>query len=151
MRQNAKLIAVASVPPPTTTTVPKLFVDDSKVFLGYESFEAGNEMTVILTFNPAMAHSLGPPNDETLSSHPLSSLGLESYSVQEVIESSWILTLEKSGALRPNWHAPGQTYRHFVITFHDCTFECLAISVELLSRSATHVFEALWQASSPVR
>lgn len=150
MRENEKLITVASVPPPSTVGAPKIFADDTNIIIGYESFDASSEMTAILMFNPVMAHSLGPPNDETLSSHRLAALGLESYSVREVIASSWIHALEESGALGANWQGQRQAYRHFVITFHDGVFECIAGEVTLLAHSAQPLMKAFWNAIGQV-
>ncbi len=81
----------------------------------------------IAVFASPLAHLLGPPNDEALSGHPLTSRGLHAYGSFEVLHSSWIRALERMNAVHPN-HRPEafSGYRHFVFTFHDSTFECIA-------------------------
>jgi hypothetical protein len=72
-----------------------------------------------------MLTKFGYPNDEALSGHPLYSKGLDAYGVCEVISSSWVKTLtEQNRVAFPD--TPDSTLRHFIITFHDSTFECIA-------------------------
>lgn len=67
----------------------------------------------------------GYPNDEALPGHPLYAKGLGPYGVFEVINSSWVKRLtEQNRVAFPN--TPDSTRRHFIITFHDSTFECIA-------------------------
>jgi len=76
----------------------------------------------------AVAHIWGPPNDEALHGHPLTSRGLEHYGVYLVENSSWIRLLEKRNRVHPR-HADSPSYidrlKHMIITFHDSTFECI--------------------------
>jgi hypothetical protein len=80
----------------------------------------------MVTFSPCYAHMSGPPNDEAMSGHPLSSKGLSSNCVVEVKNSSWIRTLERMNSVHP-LHRPirYKTYRHVIFAFHDSTFECV--------------------------
>jgi hypothetical protein len=88
---------------------------------------AKDDPIAIIRFTSPSAHYLGPPNDEALNGHPLYARGLRSYSVYEVLHSSWLRTLEQMNAVHPN-HTPGlfSSRRHFIFTFHDSTFECVA-------------------------
>lgn len=75
----------------------------------------------------------GPPNDEAFAGHPLAARGLRPYSVARVEASSWIRTLEAMNRVHPH-HRPDR-YRelqHFVISFHDSTFECIAKGYDLV-------------------
>jgi hypothetical protein len=80
---------------------------------------------------------LGAPNNEALSGHPLYSRGLGYYGIYEIIESSWIRSLERMNRVHPS-HKPRhfEELRHFVFTFHDDTFECVARGVELVAKLA---------------
>jgi len=63
--------------------------------------------------------------DEELRRHPLSSKGLCGYGVYEIVNSGWKKVLcERGGLYFPG--TPGPTQRHFVFTFHDSTFQCIA-------------------------
>ena len=99
--------------------------------------QSPNQSVAVLRFQRPTAHMLGPPNDETLGGHPLASRGLSYYGAFEVIESSWIRTLERMNSVHPrhnrNWFLEGK--RHFILTFHDSTLECIArgYSIEWVS------------------
>jgi hypothetical protein len=67
----------------------------------------------------------GQPNDEARAGHPLYSKGLNTYGVYEVRNSLWSRqTVEMNRVSFPN--TPDSTQKHFIFTFHDSTFECLA-------------------------
>ena len=67
----------------------------------------------------------GYPNDEALPGHPLHEKGLGAYGVYEVHNSSWVkLMTQQNRVAFPK--TPDSKQRHFIITFHDCTFECIA-------------------------
>jgi hypothetical protein len=63
---------------------------------------------------------LGYPNDEGLEEHPLSEHGLTAYGSFEVVNSQWIKEVASGFA----------GARHFIFTFHDSTFECIAKSAK---------------------
>jgi hypothetical protein len=81
----------------------------------------------VVDFGLARAHYLGPPNDEAFHGHPLASRGLRPYGAFEVGNSSWIRALAEMNAVHPR-HSPAlfASLRHFILTFHDSTFECVA-------------------------
>jgi len=89
--------------------------------------ETPGELIAIVYFDLARSHMFGPPNDEAFEGHPLYSAGLRPYSVAEVRQSSWIRRLERMNAVHPA-HRPEHflKYRHYVLAFHDRTFECVA-------------------------
>jgi hypothetical protein len=92
----------------------------------------------VINFTHCKLTRFGGPNDEGLPEHPLYHKGLaqHGYSICEVVNSSWaaeVMERAKKSARRI-WgdrfqHAYKDrkwTTRHFIITFHDSTFECLA-------------------------
>jgi hypothetical protein len=90
------------------------------------------EAVVLLEFSGCYAHLFGPPNDEAFSGHPLASRGLQPYRIAEVKHSSWIADLERMNSVHPYHRAETfRAYRHYVLPFHDSTFECVAESVEV--------------------
>jgi len=72
------------------------------------------------------------PNDEALNAHPLYGRGLRDYEFAEVENSLWMAELEQANRVHPD-HSPRSfaDLRHFILPFHDSTFECVARSVEL--------------------
>ena len=73
---------------------------------------------------------LGGPNDEAYSGHRLWGQGLSEigvYGAAEVMDSEWIAALEKQNRVHPNHRSDAfASYRHFILGFHDSTFECVA-------------------------
>jgi hypothetical protein len=100
------------------------------------------EPAAIVRFSCPYASIFGPPNDEAFAGHPLASKGLRPYSALEVRESSWIRRLERMNSVH-RCHRPEQFsgYRHFILAFHDTTFECVATgySHELASGPLTEL------------
>lgn len=89
----------------------------------------GSGPCALVSFVEAYAHMFGPPNDEAFSGHPLASRGLRPYGAFEVHGSSWLSALERMNAVHPRHHASHfAKYRHFIFSFHDTTFECIAES-----------------------
>lgn len=84
----------------------------------------------VLEFLGCEAVKFGHPNDEALPGHPLYAKGLRYYSVLEVLESSWSAELHEHN-LVPFPHSTSWRgdRRHFVVTFHDSTLECLATAI----------------------
>ena len=132
------------IPKPTPgAPIPTVLSNESMLSLAYIVFERdpmGDGLDVqithsdtlyqpiaIVTFRDAYAHLFGLPNDETIEGHPLADRGLDSYSVYQVYESSWIRQMEAVNAVHRS-HDPSRFWekRHFIFTFHDSTFECIA-------------------------
>lgn len=81
----------------------------------------------IIEFKGCSSTKFGYPNDEALGGHPLYKRGLKAYGVFEVLGSSWIRQMtEQNRICFP--HTVDSKERHFIFTFHDSTFECIADS-----------------------
>ena len=95
-----------------------------------------SEYSAVLMFNTTKGRAVatlagcsvtkfGYPNDEALAGHPLYDHGLSAYGVFEVLNSEWIeLTVRQNQVSFPETRKG--TGRHFIFTFHDSTFECIA-------------------------
>jgi len=85
------------------------------------------EPAVLIRFAGALAWFHGPPNDEAFAGHPLASRGLGRYGAYRVDQSSWLRRLERMNSVHPQ-HRPESYvgFNHYVFTFHDSTFECVA-------------------------
>jgi len=97
-----------------------------------------DEPAAIVTFRPCYNFFFGAPNDEAMNGHPLYSRGLKAYSVFEVSNSSWVRYLEKMNSVH-TMHDPKRFWerRHFIFTFHDSTFECVAKGFEIEKTSGS--------------
>ncbi len=100
----------------------------------------------VLHFPRCIKAQFGHPNDEALPGHPLAAHGLSYYDVFEGEESSWLDRVCKENRVAfPKVVQWGEGLRHFVVTFHDSTFECLAreVTVELYNMPHRHVLAGL--------
>lgn len=128
------VVPIAIAPPHETgAPTPIVFADDGSVLLAYRTAQPDEEWAII-EFPGASAHYFGSPNDETLNGHPLHERGLGFYGIFEVRDSSWIRTLERMNRVHPQ-HDPRRfaALRHFVFTFHDRCFECVAQGLKLVT------------------
>jgi hypothetical protein len=119
-------------------SAPAVLANDLTLVLAYRAFGDSDDF-VILEFARARAHYFGAPNDEALRGHPLTSRGLTPYASFEVLNSSWIRLLEARNRVHQQ-HDPKRflALRHFILTFHDSIFECVAADVSIVSRNAGH-------------
>lgn len=100
------------------------------------SSDASRQLAVIV-FDGVMATLMGPPNDEAISGHPLWNSGLQPYAAHVVVGSEWIDEYERRNRVHPH-HSPEHWQRltHYLIAFHDETFECIAESHRVASVDA---------------
>jgi hypothetical protein len=90
-----------------------------------------DEEFAVLRFPACQIVKLGYPNDEALPGHPLYPKGLSYYGLFEVLDSSWVKALaEQNLVVFPNATSSGRSSRHFVVTFHGSTLECIAERME---------------------
>ena len=81
----------------------------------------------IIKFSNCLIFKFGTPGDETLEGHRYFNFGLGFYNLFEVFESEWIAEIKKTNKVHPE-HSDSlfEKYKHYIITFHDNTFECVA-------------------------
>jgi hypothetical protein len=130
-------IDVGAPMPRVYATEQELELDYYVVRLPANEAAMDPERIAVIKFQFPRAHFFGPPNEEVLQGHPLHGRGLERYAGQEVIDSSWIRSLEAANRVHPH-HRPERyaSFRHFVFTFHDSTFECIAESYQVEVKDA---------------
>src|SRR5262249_26164200 len=90
------------------------------------------ERFAFVRFRSPLMHVLGPPNDEALSGHPLWGRGLGYYGVFRVEQSSLVRRLAAMNSVHAHhdWTV-FEKKNHYIFTFHDSTFECVAESLEV--------------------
>jgi dienelactone hydrolase len=97
------------------------------------------EPAAIVFFPSFTAFTFGGPKDEALHGHPLHGRGLEPYGAFEVKRSTWISELEQMNSVHER-HDPRRyaRLRHFVFTFHDTPFECVAQAFDVYVTGGSH-------------
>jgi hypothetical protein len=90
------------------------------------------ESLALVEFAGCVSARLGSPNDEVFGGHPLSGKGLDGYTAQEVLNSRWLAELEAINSVH-RCYDPARWRRrhHYVLWFHDTTFECVAESFQV--------------------
>ena len=85
-----------------------------------------------IKFKLYLKYTFGLPGNETLQSHPYNKLGIRSFSFYELNNSNLIRELEGIDKMHPYYDAKKwRTYKHYVLTFHDNMFECIAKDFEI--------------------
>ncbi|SMG51158.1 hypothetical protein [Paraburkholderia susongensis] len=136
-QQEDEVVLLDSAPHPAADTAePFLVASDRRVVLTYPiaeadferfgPFDPDDDPFCAVLFPGTVFHRLGPPGDEDLGIHPLTAQGLRGYSAHEVVNSSLCAEIAAvpPGAMPVATAAPAR--RHFVITFGESTFECVA-------------------------
>lgn len=129
MRKSVRLVVLgAEWNPEPGSPLPVLWQTEQRAVLIYQ--KARSNRKALVEFTGCLITKFGYPNDEALSGHSLHAFGLEHYGAFEVLGSSWLEELNRQNRVAfPASDLSG--FRHFVITLHDSTFECLAQGVEL--------------------
>jgi hypothetical protein len=85
-----------------------------------------------ILFESYLNYSFGSPNDETIQGHPYYKLGLQPYAFFELKNSGWIEKLKDIDKVHPYYNEnKWEDYKHFILTFHDNIFECVAKGFEM--------------------
>ncbi len=93
------------------------------------SLSSADEPLAMVTFHKCYAHMFGPPNEEAYMGHPLAGRGFRPFGAFRIENSSWLRRVESMNSAHRN-HSPARfaALTHFIATFHDSTFECIASS-----------------------
>src|SRR5215470_4785613 len=115
--------------------------DGRAVVIVYESKTEGwpdVESCSAVRFDGCSWFACGGPTDEAFGNHPLYSLGLQPYALQEVVASPFIATRAAIEARTARLRSILETsQRHFVFALKEGTFECLAKSYSLIGTFPT--------------
>ena len=121
------VVALNEIPRPEAgAPSPVVYASEGLLTVAYYT-TPGDGAVALLSFSMPYIHIFGAPNDEALDGHPLYERGLSFYGAFEVCASSWIRSLERMNRVHM-FHDASRfaAYRHFIVTFHDTTFECIA-------------------------
>ena len=122
--------------PEAAVSGPVLLHTDTSAFLTFNAVRMKEEKREtagigVIEILGCSVTKFGYPNDEALRGHPLWKRGLRHYGVFEVLSSSWVR--EKTEQNRVSFpKTPDSKQRHFIFTFHDSTFECIADDIHPL-------------------
>lgn len=90
------------------------------------------ETLAVVEFQRPECIKFGSPNDEVFHGHPLYGKGMEPYRAQIIENSKWISEIEAINKVHDNYDSEHwRKLKHYVLWFHDTTFECLARRYEV--------------------
>mgnify|MGYP000729907624 CR=1 FL=1 len=85
-----------------------------------------------LKFDNFLKYTFGLPGVETIQGHPYNKLGMKSYSFYELRNSDFIKSLQDIEKNHPAYNPEKwKVYKHYILTFHDNMFECIARGFEI--------------------
>lgn len=89
-----------------------------------------------LKFKVYLKYTFGLPGEETIQGHPYSKLGMKSYSFYELRNSDLIKSLQNIEKVHPEYNPEKwEIYKHYILTFHDNMFECIAQDFEVIEEN----------------
>ncbi len=96
---------------------------------------------ITLKFKIYLKYIFGIPGNETIEGHPYSKFGMKSYSFYELKESPLINEVQSIEKGHPYFDEKKWTkYKHYIITFHDNMFECIAQDYEIMKEKNTPLY-----------
>lgn len=123
---------------------PTIFLNDNELLLAFYSdkeslFDFPQERNAVydmgiyvLKFKRYIKCVFGIPGDETLYGHPYSKLGMKSCKFYELRNSDLIKSLQDIEKVHPGYRIEKwEGYKHYILTFHDNMFECVAENFEV--------------------
>ncbi|MDB5131023.1 MAG: hypothetical protein JWR02_772 [Mucilaginibacter sp.] len=106
--------------------------------------QSSDRFIIELKFNYSSYHSISPPNDEALNGHPYYDLGLRWCAFYELLGSELIESLGKMSRFHPYYNPYAyKDAHHYIITFKEKVFECVADSFEVIQEQTTYYKTAL--------
>lgn len=84
---------------------------------------------IMMNFHNYLHYSFGSPGEELLYDHPYSDLGITSGGFYEIFDSDLLKQHQMLSSKHMHYDEERwKNYRHYVITFHDRLFECIAVN-----------------------
>ncbi|KMQ67375.1 hypothetical protein ACM39_13100 [Chryseobacterium sp. FH2] len=123
---------------------PTILSNDTELFVAFYADKEGSSTipqvrntvydtgVFALKFKMYLKYTFGLPGEETIQGHPYSKLGLQSYSFYELRNSDLIKSLQEIENVHSEYNPERwKKYKHFILTFHDNMFECVAQDFEI--------------------
>lgn len=148
---------------------PLIIANDDELYLtfyianeGYQHLDIPHQRSesndigiCILKFKSYLKYTFGAPSNETIGGHPYYKLGMRSASFYELEGSDLVKQLQNIANVHP-YYKPERwsLYKHYIVTFHDNMFECVAqefvmeLQNKTLNSQATVILEAILKHNS---
>ncbi|NIG55010.1 hypothetical protein [Chitinophaga sp. Cy-1792] len=127
--------------------MPIILSGDNELIVAFFSLNedlAAPDEHVVIKFKRCIKYIFGTPGNETLHGHPYYKLGLRSCSFYQLKGSDLIQETDRIESVHPAYKpgVPGNQ-KHYILTFHDNMFECIAAGYEVLTKNEDYYNQAL--------
>jgi hypothetical protein len=95
----------------------------------------------LVEFRQCSVYQFGVPNDEVIGGHRLWGKGLAPYAAHVIANSRWLAEMEQINKVHPSYQPDKwRALKHYLLIFHDESFECLASSytIEVMQDTLEH-------------
>lgn len=125
---------------------PVVMSSDTELYVAFFAYrlvdeehdKTSEEEIIVIKFQRPFKHTFGLPSNETIGTHPCYPLGLSYCAFYEVKNSYMLRELEAIQKSHDRFNPDDfKKFRHFILTFHDNTFECVAEDFQLLDKTET--------------
>lgn len=128
--------------------LPIIISSDNDLYISFYVDDSSEtefkEKRLVMKFNLCLKYTFGMPGNETIYGHSYSKLGLESGAFYELKNSDLIEQLKEIDKIHSYYnHDKWKMYKHYILTFHDNMFECVAIDFEILKEDESQLKEIL--------
>lgn len=97
---------------------------------------------IVLKFKDFLKYTFGLPSNETIQGHPYYKLGMRACALYELKQSDLICHLQNIEKVHPYYNPEKwNEYKHYVLTFHDNMFECVAKGFEISEENKSIYYE----------
>jgi hypothetical protein len=135
--ERDRAVRISGFPPPEAgAPYPRVAAGDRSLQLAYRclntTLDRGNDTIAVVTFALAVIHLFGSYASHNNLKHPLFARGLQLYGAFAIENSSLLRALQRIRAAGPD-------STHYILTFHDSIFECVAREFSVETRPAAGV------------
>lgn len=116
--------------PPMDTRAPMPRVEASEGALTL-TYRRADGPRVLIAFKAPLVHRFGAPTADGVTRYSLYALGLRRGAAHIVAHSPWIDAIRRASWPRPRDNEPFADLQHYVWTFGELRFECLAQDYEV--------------------
>lgn len=109
--------------------VPHILADESFLHLIFHKEDQEDDDWVILSFENYQIFKFGLPREDSIDNHPYAKYGLDGYGIYKTDWSDWIEEIIK---INKKDLPKNPDLKHFIIPFHDSTFECIAKGFDIM-------------------
>jgi hypothetical protein len=122
-----------------------VLISGLRTFVAFHLIDSEDDYGIgVVEFKKVISVQMSSAGDEVIQGHPLWGSGLEPYQAHEIRNSTWIRELREVNRIHSAFQDSRlSAARHFVLTFHDETLECVAQATDTRTEPAATMAEVM--------